>query len=397
MDSLDCVTGTQQRGRALAVQRIGIIVNGATGGLATGQHLRGLLQIRKDGGLPLRNGVRLMPDPVLVGRNAGKLAQLCWSTGLERWTTDLDTALASRSETLFFDAGVTGQRVEAVSKAIAAGKHVYCEKPIAGSLEQALAIVREAEAAGIKHGTVQDKLFLPGFRKLALLKASNYFGRVLEVRLEFGRWIFDGTTQETQRPSWNYRKADGGGLILDMFPHWRYMIDHLVAPIRAVSATSRIQIRRRVNEEGHAYDVDVEDAVFAQLELEGGIIASVNSSWATRIRRDDVITLQIDGIRGSALAGPHDCWVQPDVSTPKPVLSVDARQPHSFFEHWLKMPDNPVTTNSYRSGWELFLRHVAEDGPFPSPLIEGAKGVQFAELAYQSHRERRWIDVPALI
>ena len=243
---------------------------------------------------------------------------------------------------------------------------------------------------------VQDKIFLPGFRKLRLLRTSGYFGRILEVRLEFGRWIFDGAAQPAQRPSWNYRKRDGGGLILDMFPHWRYLLDHLVGEVRAVNCTVRTHIDRRCDEQGRAFEVDVEDAAFAQLELEGGIIASVNSSWCTRIRRDGIINIQVDGTHGSAVASPNDCFTQHDATTPSPVISGGRRPAQSFFDQWQAMPDNEPYRNGYCAGWELFIRHVVAGDPFPSPFIEGAKGVQLAELSRRSHRERRWIEVPPL-
>ncbi len=381
---------------ALSDRRLGIIVNGATSGLARHQHLRALLALRAEGGLALKNGERIIPDPILVGRNEARLRALSAEIGIERWTTDLDAALSEKYDDIFFDVAATGGRFDIVCRAIAAGKHVYCEKPIASTLDQAMELVRRATEAGVKHGTVQDKIFLPGFRKLRMLRDSGFFGRLLEVRLEFGRWIFDGEHQDAQRPSWNYRKAEGGGLVLDMFPHWRYMIDHLADNITAVSCTCRTHIARRRDEARSPYVVDVEDSAFAQVELEGGAIASVNSSWCTRIRRDDIIVIQLDGTRGSAVATAHDCWTQTDVNTPSPLLSVDVRQPMDFYAHWLSVPDGAGRGNSYRAGWELFLRHVAEDAPFPFTLLEGAKGVQLAEASYRSNLERRWIEVPML-
>jgi predicted dehydrogenase len=352
--------------------------------------------MRAEGGVALKSGDRLIPDPVLVGRSPEKLRDLAAEIGVERWTTDLDAALKSAEDTIFFDVAATGCRFGAVHRAIAAGKHIYCEKPIATTLSEAMQLVRRAKEAGVKHGTVQDKIFLPGFRRLATLRDSGFFGRILEARLEFGRWIFDGELQPAQRPSWNYRKADGGGLVLDMFPHWQYMLEHLVAPVVAINCTCRTHVAQRRDEAGHLYDVDVEDAAFAHLELDGGVLASVNSSWCTRVRRDDIIVIQIDGTRGSAVATPHDCFTQPDVNTPNPILSVDCRQPQDFYTQWLIVPKNVTEVNSYRAGWDLFLRHVTEDSPFPFSLLEGAKGIQLAELAYRSSRERRWIEIPAL-
>jgi predicted dehydrogenase len=376
-------------------RHVGIIVNGATGGLARHQHLAALLALRAEGGLMLGSGERIVPAPILVGRNEERLRALADEIELP-WTTELDSALSDKGNEIFFDVAATGMRFDVLRRAIAAGKHIYCEKPVASTLVEAMELVRHARDAGVKNGTVQDKIFLPGFRKLRMLRESGFLGRTLEVRLEFGRWIFDGEHQRAQRPSWNYRKADGGGLILDMFPHWRYMIEHLAGNITAVSCTSRTHIARRHDESGRPYAVDVEDAAFAHVELEGGAIASVNSSWCTRIRRDDIIVIQLDGTRGSAVATAHDCWTQPDVNTPSPAISVNTRQPQDFYAQWLPLPDNAPVGNSYRAGWELFLRHVVEDEPFPFTLLEGAKGVQLAELSYRSNAERRWIEVPPL-
>lgn len=375
---------------------LGIIINGATGGLVAAQHLPALLALRREGGLLLADGGRVVPELLLVGRDATRLARAAEAAGLDRWTTDLDAALSSADHAVFFDASVTAQRCERVNRAIAAGKHVYSEKPLAGSLEEALALVRSAADAGIRHGVVQDKTFLPGFRKLQRLAQRGTFGRILEVRIEFSRFVFDGKGLPAQRPSWNYRKRDGGGLILDMFPHWRYMLAQIVGDIRAVSAIARTHIPQRWDEQGNRYDVDVEDAVFAQMELDGGIIASVNSSWASRIRRDDVIVMQIDGTEASAVAGTHDCFVQTSAETPARFSPLTRPQPESFFDQWRRLPDDGPYPNSYRTGWESFIRHVVEGTPFPSPFIEGAKDVQLAEASYRSGRERRWIDLPKL-
>lgn len=373
--------------------RIGIVFYGATGELAARQHLPALTAIRDEGGLTLADGSRLVPDVVLVGRDPAKLAGAAARTGFTRTTTSLAEALASPTETVLFDAGPSGHRQDVVRQGIAAGKHIYCEKPVAGSVADALALHAAAGQAGVKAGTVQDKLFLPGFSAMLELRRAGFFGRVLEVRVEMGRWIFDGFDQPGQRPSWNYRRADGGGLILDMFPHWRYMIDALAGPITAVSANSRRHIPRRVNEIGEPYDVDVEDSVFAQFEIAGGGIASINSSWCTRARREFPIQVQIDGTDGSAVAGPFACWTQAQA----PGGAISAALPQaSLFDGWDAAPVDAGAVNSYRAGWELFLRHVAEDAPFPYTLLQGAKGVQLAELAYRSVRERRWVEVPAV-
>jgi predicted dehydrogenase len=377
-------------------RRLGIIINGATGGLVSAQHLPALLALRQEGGLPLPDGSHVIPDLLLVGRDAGRLERVAQAAGLDRWTTDLDAALSSREHALFFDAAATAQRHERVLRAIAAGKHVYCEKPIAETTDEAMALVRAAAEAGLCHGVVQDKIFLPGFSRLKQLREQGFFGRILEVRLEFSRWVSDGERRPAQRPSWNYRKRDGGGLILDMFPHWRYLIEQIVGTIRAVSATGRTHVPQRRDEQGNRYAVDVEDAVFAQMELDGGIIASVNSSWASRIRRDNAIVIQIDGTEASAVAGTHDCYVQTDADTPAKFFPLTKPQPQSFFDQWRLLPEDAHHPNSYRIGWELFIRHMLAGAPFPSPFIEGAKGVQLVELSHRSDRERRWIAVPEL-
>ena len=380
----------------MATCTIGVVIDGATGRLGTTQHLRALLEMRREGGLPLKNGDRLMPEPVLLGRDGGKLAALGEKSGGLKWSIDRDACLADPATQIYFDASATGGRPERARVAFAAGKHVYLEKPIAENLEDALSMARAAERAGKKGGVVQDKLFLPGLKKLRKLYDAEFFGRVLSVRLEFGWWVFDGELTAAQRPSWNYRKTTGGGLILDMFAHWRYIFDRLLGPITAVSCRHMTAQPRRVDEAGRPYDVDVEDHAFATFELEGGALAQIASSWANRVKRDDLLQIQVDGTRGSAVAGLHRCFVQPAVATPRPFFSPEVPQAMNFDEQWQEMPEIEPFENGYRAGWELFLRHVAEDGPFPAPLIEGAKSVQLAEACYQSHRERRWVDLPPL-
>jgi len=375
----------------MALRTIGIVIDGATGRLGTTQHLKALLAIRGEGGLPLKNGDRLMPEPVLLGRNPGKLAALAAASGALQWSTDRDACLADKAIAIYFDANVTGGRPARLAAAIAAGKHVYTEKPLAETVEQALALARAAKQAGVKNGVVQDKLFLPGLKKLRKLYDSGYFGRVVSVGLDFGWWVFDGEFQASQRPSWNYRRATGGGLVLDMFAHWRYIFDRLLGPISAVSCREMTAQPRRIDEAGQPYDVDVEDHAFAIFELEGGAIAQVSSSWASRVKRDDLLQIQVDGTQGSAVCGLHRCFIQPLVATPRPFFDAERPQTAVFDEEWQEMPTLDPFKNSYREGWELFLRHVAEDGPFPSPLIEGAKGVQLAEACHRSDRERRWV------
>ena len=373
---------------------VSVLIEGATGRLGTTQHLRSLMAIRSEGGLPLANGDRLVPEPVLLGRNPVKLAALAAANGGLKWSTDRDACLAAPDIAVYFDAAATGGRPARVGAALDSGKHVYVEKPLAETLADALGLARRAERAGLKNGVVQDKLFLPGLIKLRKLYETDFFGRVLSIRLDFGWWVFDGTPYPAQRPSWNYRKAGGGGLILDMFAHWRYIFDRLLGEIKAVSCRHITALPERRDETGNPYRVDVEDTAFAIFELAGGILAQVGSSWTSRVKRDDLLQIQVDGTRGSAVCGLHRCFVQPLVATPKPFFDPERAQPMVFDEQWQEMPDVEPVRNGYRAGWELFLRHVAEDAPFPSPFLEGAKSVQLAEACYQSNRERRWIDVP---
>jgi predicted dehydrogenase len=378
-------------------RRLGIIMHGVTGRMGTNQHLvRSLKAIRAAGGLRLADGTRLMPDPILVGRNGEKLAALARQHGVERWTTDLAAALANRDDEIFFDAGTTQMRPSLIEQAVAAGKHIYCEKPIATTLAEALAICRKVRAAGVKNGVVQDKLFLPGLQKLAMLRDSGFFGRMLSVRGEFGYWVFEGDWQAAQRPSWNYRAEDGGGIILDMICHWRYVLDNLFGAVQSVSCLGARHIPERVDESGKRYDATADDAAYATFALDGGVIAQINSSWTTRVYRDDLVTFQVDGTHGSAVAGLTDCVIQPRQATPRPVWNPDEKQTMDFYAGWQPVPDNQVHDNGFKMQWEMFLRHVAEDAPFRQSLVEGAKGVQLVECALKSWKERRWVDVPAL-
>jgi len=381
----------------MSTQRVGIIMHGVTGRMGTNQHLvRSILEIRRQGGVALRDGTRLVPDPILVGRNAAALERLAKTHGIARWTVDLDQALANREDTVFFDAASTQLRPKFLQRAIAAGKHVYCEKPVATTTAEALDLYRAAQKAGIKHGVVQDKLWLPGLLKLKMLIDTGFLGRLLSVRGEFGYWVFEGDWQPAQRPSWNYRKEEGGGIILDMLCHWRYVLDNLFGEVKAVSCLGATHIPERWDESGHKYAATADDAAYATLQLEGGVIAHFNSSWCVRVRRDDLLTLQVDGTHGSAVAGLRRCVTQSRVNTPKPVWNPDIAQPIDFFQGWQEVPDNVAWDNAFKSQWELFLKHVAGEGEFRWNLLEGAKGVQLAETAYRSWSERRWLDVPKL-
>ena len=376
-------------------RRIGIIINGATGRMGTTQHVANLLAIAADGGLVLGNGDRLIPDPLLVGRDGDRLKALSAVNGDLRWTTSLDEAL-SGPDLIFMDCSATGGRPARVRKAIAAGKHIHIEKPTAPTVEAAMELARAAQSAGLKHGVIQDKLFLPGFAKLLFVKNAGFFGRILSIRIDAGSWIFDGKTQACQRPSWNYKRAQGGGIALDMMAHWRYMIDRLASPVTAVCALMATAIPERADEQGRLYAVDAEDTSHALLQLSGGAVGVITSSWATRLRRDDTMVVQIDGTLGSAVAGRFRCFTQAAVNTPEAFFGAAQPGAMDLTAQWQEVPDTLPTANPFRQCWEAFLRHVAEDAPYMPTLVEGAKAVQLADLAYRSVADGRWMAVPEL-
>src|SRR2546425_2247400 len=384
------------------VKRIGIIMNGVTGRMGLNQHLvRSILAIREQGGVRLSNGDRLVPDPILVGRSETKLREIAAAHGLTRVSTDLDACLANPADEIYFDATVTSLRVAHVGLAIAAGKHVYCEKPVAATTAEALELASSASRRGVKHGVVQDKLFLPGIRKLKRLVDAGFFGRILSVRGEFGYWVFegDGEAGPAQRPSWNYRKEDGGGIILDMFAHWRYLLDHTFGPVTAVQCTGATHIAERVDEQGRRYAATADDAAYATFVVQGAkgeILAQFNSSWAVRVYRDDLLQIQVDGTHGSAVATLRGCKTQRRAQTPRAVWNPDVPNPADFYAPWQDVPDEEPFDNAFKVQWERFLLHVATDAPFPHDFREGAKGVQLADLALRSWAERRWVEVPRL-
>jgi predicted dehydrogenase len=374
-----------------------VAVNGVTGRMGYRQHLvRSLLSIREQGGVLLDDGTAVVPEPVLVGRNEEKLRDIAERHSIQRWTTSLDDVLGDPGIDIYFDSQVTTAREASLRQAIAAGKHVYTEKPIAESLSGALNLACAARAAGITHGVVQDKLFLPGVIKLRRLIKDGFFGRVLSIRLEFGYWVFEGDGLASQRPSWNYRKEEGGGIVLDMFPHWQYLLEDLFGPIRALYARHATHVPVRWDESGERYDVTADDAAYALLEFEGGAVASVNSSWAVRVNRRELVELHVDGTHGSAVAGLRNCAVQHRVSMPMPVWNPDLPDPIDYLAQWTDIPDNGTFDNGFKVQWELFLARAVEGAPFPWDLTEGAKGVQLAGLALQSSAEGRRVEVPRL-
>lgn len=386
------------------ISPIGIILNGVTGRMGANQHLiRSILAIIRQGGIRVSDSLTLMPRPILTGRSLDKLKRLALEnqdeiTGPIAYTDDLESALRDPTYQIFFDASSTLHRARFLEMAVAHGKAIYCEKPTAVTTSEALRLAEVCEKAGVKNGVVQDKLWLPGLRKLALLIEQGFFGRILSVRGEFGYWVFTGehSSQPAQRPSWNYRAADGGGIIVDMLCHWRYVVDQIFGPIKAVQCIGATHIPTRIDEAGKPYICDTDDSAYATFELHNGVICHFNSSWCVRVRRDDLLTLQVDGTHGSAVAGLRKCWSQHISQTPKPTWNPDIDSPIQHFNHWQEVPDTFQSDNAFKVQWELFLRHFALNEPFPWTLREGAKGVQLAELGLQSWKERRWLDVPAL-
>ncbi len=381
----------------MSIERVGIIMNGVTGRMGTNQHLiRSLCAIREQGGVATPAGDRIMPEPLLVGRNPDKLETLARRVGLDNWTTDVEAALANKDYPVYFDAQTTSRRYDAIKAAIAAGKHIYCEKPIAEASEQALALHKLANEAGVKHGVVQNKLWLPGMLKLRRLLDTGFFGRILSVRGEFGYFVFPGHEVAAQRPSWNYRKEDGGGIILDMFCHFSYVLENLFGKVRSVMCHAAKHITDRVDESGKPYEGTAEDAAYATFDLDKDIVAHINASWCTRVRRDDLFQLHVDGMKGSALAGLRRCWCQHAGATPRIVWNPDIESPINYFDDWAEVPAGQDYDNAFKAQWELFLRHVVLDEPFRWTLGEGAKNVLLAEKALESWQERRWVDLPEL-
>jgi predicted dehydrogenase len=379
------------------IHRVGIIMNGVTGRMGTNQHLmRSIVEIIKQGGVKISSTESIIPDPILVGRDEIKLKKLAVLSGVEKWTTDLDKVLKDPDYQIYFDAQTTGRRVDGIKNAVKAGKHIYAEKPVASTTEEALELFRVCEKAGVKHGVVQDKLWLPGIMKLKRLIENDFFGKILSVRGEFGYWVFEGFNIPAQRPSWNYRKEDEGGIILDMLCHWRYVLDNLFGNVKGVFCMGATHIPERVDEQGKVYKCTADDAAYATFELEGGIIAHFNSSWVTRVRRDDLLTIQVDGTKGSAVAGLRECRTQHYGNTPRPTWNPDVPQSIDFYDGWLKVPEQEIFENAFKIEWELFLKHVVKNDPFPWNLKEGAKGVQLAEKGLESWAKRTWIEIPKL-
>ncbi|WP_049903785.1 Gfo/Idh/MocA family protein [Halococcus agarilyticus] len=380
------------------MQEIGIIMNGVTGRMGTNQHLiRSILALRDEGGVELPSGEHVIPEPMLVGRDERKLRALSEEHGVDRWTADpdLESCLDGDDE-IYFDSQITPRRPDALRRAIEAGKDVYCEKPLAMDLDRALEVTRVAERSGVKHGIVQDKLWLPGLMKLDRLIDQGFFGDILSVRIEFGYWVFSGHGQPAQRPSWNYRAEDGGGIIDDMFSHWSYVLESLFGRVESVTCLGRTHIPNRVDENGDEYEATADDAAYAIMELEGDTVAQLNSSWTTRVKRDDLLEIQVDGTEGSAVAGLRECTTQHRANTPKPEWNPDQPTEHDFHEDWERVPDNREFENAFKQQWAEFIRYVVADEPFPWDFRAGAKGVQLTEASHRSWDEKRRVTVDEL-
>jgi len=383
----------------MEVRKIGIIMNGVTGRMGTNQHLeRSILALIKQGGLKVSDDLTIMPDPVLTGRNINKLKALSEKYGVEKYTTDLQSVLDDPQYEIFFDSSGTLQRKQFVEMAVKAGKAIYCEKPTAVSAKEAIYLSKLCTDAGLKNGVVQDKLWLPGLRKFSMLKEQGFFGEILSVKGDFGYWVYTGEVEDqpVQRPSWNYRNEDGGGIIIDMHCHWRYVIDNLFGEVKAVSCRAATLIDQRVDENGNPYSCTADDTAYATFELENGLHINFISSWNTRVRKDDLLSIQVDGTKGSAIIGLRKCLVQDHSITPKAVWNPDVDSPINYFDQWHEVPDSIAYDNAFKIQWEKFLRHVVLDEPFRWTLLEGAKGVQLAEESLRSHDEKRWIELTDL-
>lgn len=381
----------------MKTHKVGIIMNGVTGRMGTNQHLiRSIDAIIKQGGVHVAPDEVIMPDPILVGRNEAKLKALVESTSATKFTTDLDSVMQDPDYPVYFDAQTTLRRYAAVKQAAEAGKHVYCEKPTAIKTEDAVELFNICEKAGVKNGVVQDKLWLPGLLKLKRLMECDFFGEVASVRIEFGYWVYEGHSIPAQRPSWNYRKEDGGGMAIDMLCHFRYVVDNLFGDIKAINCLASTHIKERVDEQGKPYKCTADDSCYSTFELDNGVIVHLNASWNVRVRRDDLLTIQVDGSKGTAVAGLRECWIQHYGSTPKPVWNPDIPQPIDFYKNWDQVPEQESYDNAFKVQWELFLRHVVLDEPFRWNLLEGAKGVQLADLGLQSSDERMWKEINEL-
>lgn len=378
-----------------------IAMNGITGRMGYRQHLlRSILPIRDQGGITLADGSKVTVEPILVGRNADKVRELANKHNVEQWTTDLDSVINDPTVDIIFDASMTSLRAETLEKAMLAGKHIFTEKPTAETLEEAVELAQIAQDRGLTAGVVHDKLYLPGLVKLRRLVEEGFFGRILSLRGEFGYWVFEGDHQQAQRPSWNYRREDGGSMTTDMFCHWNYVLEGIIGSVKSVTSKATTHIPVRWDEQDREYIATADDAAYGVFELEtpdgDPVVAQINSSWAVRVYRDELVEFQLDGTHGSAVAGLNKCVAQQRAHTPMPVWNPDLPVTESYRDQWLEVPSNAELDNGFKLQWEEFLSDVIAGRDHKFGLLSAARGVQLAELGLQSSAERRTIDIPEI-
>lgn len=385
----------------MTTRTLRIAMNGITGRMGYRQHLvRSILPIREAGGVELEDGTRVQVEPILVGRREHAVREIAEKHGVEQWTTDVDSVMNDPSIDIYFDAQLTSLRKATLTAAMKAGKHIFTEKPTAETLEEAVELARLGQETGVTAGVVHDKLYLPGLVKLRRLVDQGFFGRILSLRGEFGYWVFEGDIQPAQRPSWNYRKEDGGGMVVDMFCHWNYVLEGILGSVDAVTAKAVTHIPTRWDEQGKEYTATADDAAYGIFEVTtpGGdpVIAQINSSWAVRVFRDELVEFQVDGTHGSAVAGLRNCVAQERAHTPKPVWNPDLPVTEPFRDQWLEVPANADLDNGFKLQWEEFLRDVVAGRDHRFGLLSGARGVQLAELSLQSSAEGRRMEIPEI-
>ena len=367
---------------------IGIAMNGITGRIGQ-KHLAAISAIQKKGGVLLADGQRIYPEPILLGRDQTKLESLGQEFGFSQQSTNLAAALLDQSTSIYFDALVPLERPANIRQALLAGKHVYAEKPLAITYEAAHELAQLAQNLGLRHGLVQNLLFQPGPQKLEQLVRNGFFGRILNARIDFGYWVFEGDWQTAQRPAWNYQRESGGGISVDMFPHWNGLLENLFGPIRAISHLAKTHIPQRFDQQ-QPYQATADDAAYSLLELESGMTVQISASWTTRVYHDDFLSIQIDGTHGSATAGYRTCKVQHRVQTPLSSAMISASPPQT---DWQELPELLKVSEPFQAQWEYFLRAVMSNEPFPWDFFAAARGLQLAKTALQSNLERRWLTI----